>query len=138
MAAPEVDRHGDPLAPNVLLAEPGLPALDLRQGEGVVLVGTVAGVEPACRVAHRAGDAPDDRGQRLDLGVRYPWGCGRRSAFRPNNPVKPAGIRMEPPPSPPVPRGSSPPETDAAEPPDDPPGVRSRSYGFEVAPCRRV
>ena len=58
--------------------------------------------------------------------------------FRPNKPVKPAGIRMEPPPSPPVQSGSSPPETEAAEPPDDPPGVRSRSYGFDVAPCSRV
>ena len=72
------------------------------------------------------------------ISVCGPFGIRPKVALRPNNPVKPAGIRMEPPPSPPVHRGSSPPETDAAEPPDDPPGVRSRSYGFEVAPCRRV
>ena len=72
------------------------------------------------------------------ISVCGPFGIRPKVALRPNNPVKPAGILMEPPPSPPVPRGSNPPETDAAEPPDDPPGVRSRSYGFEVAPCRRV
>ena len=61
------------------------------------------------------------------ISVCGPFGIRPNVDFRPNSPVKPAGIRMEPPPSPPVHRGSSPPETDAAEPPDDPPGVRSRS-----------
>ncbi len=59
-------------------------------------------------------------------------------AFRPNIPVKPAGMRIEPPPSPPVAMGSSPPATAAAEPPDEPPGVRSVSHGLRVTPCSLV
>ena len=45
---------------------------------------------------------------------------------------------MEPPPSLPVAIGSSPPETAAAVPPDDPPGVRVGSQGFLVVPCSAV
>ncbi len=58
--------------------------------------------------------------------------------FKPNMPVKPAGMRIDPPPSPPEAMGRSPPATAAAVPPDDPPGVRSRFQGLRVVPCRRV
>ena len=34
--------------------------------------------------------------------------------------------------------GSSPPATAAAEPPDDPPGVRSGFHGLRVVPCSLV
>ena len=53
-------------------------------------------------------------------------------------PVKPAGMRIDPPPSPPDAMGSRPPATAAAVPPEDPPGVRSRFQGLRVAPCSRV
>ena len=72
------------------------------------------------------------------ISVCGPLGIRPNVAFNPNNPVNPAGIRIDPPPSPPVQIGNSPPATDAADPPDDPPGVRSRSYGLDVAPCSRV
>ena len=72
------------------------------------------------------------------ISVFGPFGIRPNVAFSPNNPVKPAGIRIDPPPSPPVQIGSRPPAMDAADPPDEPPGVRSRSYGFDVAPCSRV
>ena len=52
--------------------------------------------------------------------------------------MKPAGMRMEPPPSPPLAMGSRPPATAAAEPPDEPPGVRSGSHGLRVVPWSLV
>ena len=67
-----------------------------------------------------------------------PFGMRPYVAFRPNSPLKPAGPRMEPPPSLPVPIGRRPPATAAAVPPDDPPGVRSRFQGLRVVPCNSV
>src|SRR5579862_7875114 len=45
---------------------------------------------------------------------------------------------MDPPPSLPVAIGRSPPTTAAAEPPDDPPGVRSWFHGLRVVPWSTV
>ena len=67
-----------------------------------------------------------------------PRGIRPKFDFRPNMPVKPAGIRIDPPPSPPEAIGTRPPATAAAVPPDDPPGVRSGFQGLRVAPCNRV
>ncbi|CAB4616545.1 unannotated protein [freshwater metagenome] len=52
--------------------------------------------------------------------------------------MKPAGIRIDPPPSPAVASVKSPPATPAALPPEDPPGVRDSSHGFFVAPFSTV
>ena len=57
--------------------------------------------------------------------------------FRPNAPVKLAGMRIEPPPSLAVTSGSTPPAIAAAEPPLEPPGVRSRFHGERVTPYTR-
>jgi hypothetical protein len=57
--------------------------------------------------------------------------------FIPTSPQNPAGMRIEPPPSPPVATGSSPRATTAADPPDDPPAVRPCSQGLWVTPCSR-
>ncbi len=46
-------------------------------------------------------------------------------------------MRMEPPPSPPWAMGTMPAATAAAEPPLEPPGVRSVSQGLWVGPKRR-
>ncbi len=46
-------------------------------------------------------------------------------------------MRSEPPPSLPCAIGTSPAATAAAEPPEDPPGVRSRSHGLRVGPVKR-
>src|SRR5437762_13628539 len=43
-------------------------------------------------------------------------------------------MRLDPPPSVPMPIGPSPAATAAAAPPDDPPQVRARSHGFAVRP----
>ena len=55
-------------------------------------------------------------------------------ALSPNRPQQPAGIRIEPAPSEPRAAPASPPATAAADPPDEPPGVRSRSHGLRVTP----
>ena len=62
------------------------------------------------------------------LGTR-PW-----LGFRPDIAHMADGIRMEPPPSEPVPAGTMPDMTAAAVPPDEPPGERPRFHGFQVAP----
>ena len=46
-------------------------------------------------------------------------------------------MRSEPPPSLPWAIGTMPAATAAAEPPDEPPGVRSRSHGLRAGPKRR-
>src|SRR5262245_50018902 len=67
------------------------------------------------------------------------YACGLRGMrpnvpFIPSSPVYPAGMRIDPPPSPPVARLTSPPETAAAEPADDPPTVRPYRHGLCVTP----
>src|SRR3982751_4544086 len=52
----------------------------------------------------------------------------------PTDPVTAAGWRMEPPVSEPRASGASNAETAAAEPPPEPPGMRSRSHGLRVGP----
>jgi len=49
-------------------------------------------------------------------------------------PVSAPGCRMEPPVSDPSERTTSPAATAAADPPDEPPGTRSRSHGLCVGP----
>ena len=63
-------------------------------------------------------------------------GCGTRPKLGlcPTSPQNAAGMRIEPPPSLAVPRGTTPAATAAAEPLDDPPGVRSRCHGLRLTP----
>ena len=61
-------------------------------------------------------------------GTRPLWGLS------PNRPVHAAGMRIEPAPSTPSAAGTMPAATAAAEPPLDPPGVRSTSHGLRVTP----
>src|SRR3954468_6399232 len=58
--------------------------------------------------------------------------------FIPSRPVYPDGMRIEPPPSPPVARLTSPPATAAADPLEEPPTVRPCRHGLWVTPFRRV
>ncbi len=68
---------------------------------------------------------------------------GRAPGMRPGvglsaqMPVKCAGMRTEPPLSLPRPAADMPAAMAADSPPLDPPGERSRSHGFRVAPCNR-
>ena len=54
--------------------------------------------------------------------------------LNPTRPQHAAGIRIEPAPSLAVARPTMPAATAAAEPPEEPPGVRQRSQGLRVAP----
>ena len=47
-------------------------------------------------------------------------------------------MRIDPPPSPPLAMGTSPPATAAAVPPEEPPGVRSGCHGLVVVPWSLV
>ena len=61
-------------------------------------------------------------------------GTRPKVALRPVRPHMLAGIRTEPPPSVPIASGPRPAATAAPAPPDEPPGVRSRSQGLRVIP----
>ena len=67
-------------------------------------------------------------------------GCRPRLGLNPTSPVTAAGIRMDPPPSFACAIGSAPAATSDAEPPDEPPLVRSVSHGLRVTspPWRSV
>jgi hypothetical protein len=56
----------------------------------------------------------------------------------PSSPLNAAGMRMDPPPSPPLAMGSRPPATAAADPPEDPPAVRPCCQGLWVVPLSLV
>ena len=57
-----------------------------------------------------------------------------RLGLMPNTPLQAAGMRMEPPASPPRASGTMPEATATADPPDEPPGLRAGSQGLWVAP----
>src|SRR5579872_275126 len=57
-----------------------------------------------------------------------------RVGFSPTKPQQAAGMRMEPPPSLAWATGTTPAATAAAEPPEEPPGVRFTSQGFLAGP----
>src|SRR5690349_14036625 len=65
-------------------------------------------------------------------------GTRPRPGITPTRPQHTTGIRIEPPPSEPVATGTSPAATAAAEPPEEPPGVRLVSHGLRVTPLAAV
>src|SRR6516165_229586 len=68
------------------------------------------------------------------------WGASElrpRVGFSPTRPQHEAGIRMEPPPSPPWAAGTMPDATAAADPPEEPPVECSVFHGLREAPKRR-
>ena len=72
---------------------------------------------------------------RPEPGIARPViGTRPASVFNPVNPHSAAGIRIEPPPSEPVPSGIMPDAIAAAVPPDDPPGECCGDHGLTVAP----
>ncbi len=70
---------------------------------------------------------------------RSAWGAEDtrpRLGLSPKRPQQADGIRIEPPPSPPMATLTMPLATAAAVPPLDPPGVWSVRHGLRVMPCR--
>src|ERR1700721_2343973 len=69
------------------------------------------------------------------------WGAAETRpgpGLRPPTPQQAAGIRIEPPPSLPCATGTIPDATAAAAPPEEPPGVLSKSHGLRVGPKIRA
>ena len=81
----------------------------------------------------RAGDDVLDAEAAL-VAQRADGDAALADVFSPTRPQNEAGMRIEPPPSEAWAAGTSPAATAAAEPPDDPPGVRPRSHGLWVGP----
>ena len=84
-------------------------------------------------VEHRARERPglvERRRERDQAIARHP--AVRR--FHADEPHTAAGCRIDPPVSVPIPSGASNAVTAALEPPDEPPGTRSRSHGLCVGP----
>src|SRR5262245_63481369 len=65
---------------------------------------------------------------------RSPLGTRPSDGLSPDRAVTDDGMRIDPPPSDPVASGTIPEASAAEVPPDDPPGVRSRSQGLRVIP----
>ena len=72
---------------------------------------------------------PKPASARTGPTLARPW-----LGLSPTNPQHDAGMRMLPPPSEALAKGTIPAATAAAAPPLEPPGVRSRSHGLRVAP----
>ena len=98
-----------------------------------------------CRSGRRVeerGAVPDGPGQDVldgQAGRSSPAGARvfrPRVGLRPTSPQHEAGMRIEPAPSPPWAAGTMPEATAAADPPDDPPAVRSSAQGLRVGPKR--
>ena len=72
--------------------------------------------------------------------AHHRWACGAlvtrpRWGLSPNRPQHADGIRIEPPPSPPIATGTMPEATATAEPPLEPPGENDVRHGLRVWPC---
>ena len=93
-----------------------------------------ADVEVPRRVAHRTRDVAEHDGVRTHVRVRAPRGCGRTCPSCRAGRCSRPGCGSSPPPSPPVARLTSPPDTAAADPADDPPTVRPNRHGLCVTP----
>src|SRR5579883_1589193 len=68
------------------------------------------------------------------VGISCVFGLSPRDVLSPNSPQQLAGIRIEPPPSEACAIGTIPAATAEAEPPLDPPGVRSAFQGLRQGP----
>ena len=75
---------------------------------------------------------------RFPISALGPFGIRPYVTLRPTSPQNPAGIRIDPPPSPAVAAVRMPPATADDEPPEEPPGVRSVFQGLRVAPLSTV
>jgi len=66
--------------------------------------------------------------------VGPPAGMRPSEGLRPDRPHTAEGMRIDPPPSEPVQRGTIPAATAALAPPEDPPALRSSFHGLRVEP----
>jgi hypothetical protein len=90
-------------------------------------------LEQSGRVGDRRGEGADliEGAGEGDEPVTRDETVGR---FDPDDPQSAAGWRIDPPVSLPMASGVIPAATEAAEPPEEPPGTREGSWGFRVGP----
>ena len=79
-------------------------------------------VVPTGHVAHRPGHGSPNTTVSGWISVKGPRGMRPAVPFMPTRPLNPAGMRIEPPPSPPRGDGDQPAGHRRADPPDEPPG----------------
>ncbi len=110
-----------------------LPGAGALSGGGEWPSGAPAAPDTARQYA-AASDAPRVRTPGAVSPVRSAVGSRPFVAFRPTVPHHAAGIRTDPAPSLPVASGTRPAATAAADPAEEPPGVRSARQGLTVRP----
>ena len=98
-----------------------------------------AGSKPARTSSRSATSATVRASGPIAINVFHPatdGSCGTspKVGLNPTTPQNAAGMRIEPPPSPPSATGPANAATCAAAPPDEPPAVRPRSCGLAVTP----
>src|SRR6185295_9675310 len=81
--------------------------------------------------------------QMTVVSIAKAYGCDNsgtrpKEALYPYTPHQAEGMRIEPPPSVPSARGTSPSATAAALPPEEPPGFLRVSNGFRVGPNKKL
>jgi len=126
----ERDAHPARVAPRLLEVR---PCGRWQPGE---LLRVIAGsrIEQRCTIAHGARNDVLAVEPHQSSCARGPIGLRPRLVLRPTSPQFDAGVRIEPPPSEPFAAGTIRAATAAAEPPLEPPGVRSRFHGLRVGP----
>src|SRR5687767_13870299 len=132
-------RKGD--AVKAILSRPGEVLTSSRKGRsgagaqygapmsGPATASSIAALSRTLRVMQCSIAAPCQSSP-----VTGPAGVRPRVGLSPKSPQHEAGIRIDPPPSPPPAHGTIPLATAAADPPDDPPGVRVMSHGLRAGP----
>ena len=131
-------RHRDAQRPRRAAGRLDVAPVERRRVVGVAVERTVHDVEHQRAVSHGAGQPAVDAQSKPALAARLPSTRGRGSPSSRRGRTQLPGIRIEPPPSEPVAHGTRPAATAAADPPEDPPGVRVTSHGLRVTPLASV
>src|SRR2546423_15584985 len=106
---------------------PSSGSADQSRASGLAITSIISAVSATVRVIGPVC-------ARLPNGLTGHVGTPPNVGFRPTQPQKPAGIRIQPPPSVPTPGVPLPRTTPAGLPPLDPPPVRLPSHGLPVIP----
>ncbi len=140
-AKPNVDDHAARFPCSCAAALPDTTACSYERAGRGSDVGSMS-VGPAIASMYRAASRTDRHiGPGTDVSPlsNAAWLPTRpKLTLKPKSPEYDDGMRIDPPPSLPVQIGIMPAETAAAEPPDEPPGVRSGFQGLRVVPWRYV
>src|SRR5258706_1278964 len=128
------------LVENAILNLPGFLLTSFKNGpaSGIIYAAPTSGPLVASNIA---AESRTERVSTCSIAkpshaspIIGPVGVRPRVGLSPNNPHADDGMRIEPPPSPPVANGTIRAATAAPEPPDEPPVVRVVSHGLSAGP----